>query len=134
MNLICFGALDGSLAEALQRGGFDDVDRVALSPEGDSVTALAAALRAAELRLAEDAPTAVLVTGTDDAALAGALTAVKLDIPTAWLGVLTRELPLVARIAPVTLDATAGAAQNARAVRDLAESTTHNLRRGHLYL
>jgi hypothetical protein len=122
VDLTCFGALDAALAEALGREGFDDVDRLTLSPDGDSVAALAAALREAGLRLAERSPDAVLVTGAGDAALAAALTAVKLDIPTAWLGEAAGELPLVARVAPITLDATASAAENSLAIRDLAES------------
>jgi hypothetical protein len=122
VDLTCFGTLDAPLADALEREGFDDVDALSLSADGDSVEGLAAALREAELALADSGPAAVLVTGTGDAALAAALTAVKLDIPTAWLGGATGELPLVARVAPTTLDATADAAENARAIRALAES------------
>ena len=64
----------------------------------------------------------MLVAGDGDAALAAALTAVKLGIPTAWLRPAKRREPLVARVADETLDATADAGALA-AVRDLAART-----------
>jgi hypothetical protein len=60
--------------------------------------------------------------GTDDAALAAAITGVKLGVPTTYLGEAGENAPLVARVAELTLDATADAGDGARAVRELAES------------
>jgi hypothetical protein len=121
MRLICFGTPERALADALAAEGCElDVRE----PEGDRAegsAALADALREAEAAL-RDEPDAALVTGADDAALAGALTAVKLGIPTAWAGDAGEETPLASRVAELTLDATGDARESARAIRELAES------------
>jgi hypothetical protein len=122
MRLTAFGLPDGTLAEALRAEDFE-LDARTLNP-GDGASpadALAAALRDAEAAL-EDPPEAALVAGEGDSALAAAVTAVKLGIPTAWVGADGGEIPLVARVAELRLDATADAAQSARAVRELVES------------
>ena|SRR5215211_477405 len=125
MRLICFGRPESALAEALAAEGCElDVKEPASGDRATGSAALAAALREAEAALQEP-PDAVLVTGADDVALAAALTAVKLGIPTAWAGDGGAEIPLVARVAELRLDATADAAQRAGAIRGLAESKIH---------
>jgi hypothetical protein len=122
VRLLSFGQPDAALAEALASEGFQvDVAALTSAPEGGMTAELARALREAESALS-DRPAAVLVVGVDDAVVAAALTAVKLDIPTAWVGDRADPVPLVARVAELTLDATADAADGARAVRELAES------------
>jgi hypothetical protein len=125
MRLICFGRPESALADALAAVGCElDVTRPGSADGASGSAALAGALRAAEAALQEP-PDAVLVTGADDAALAAALTAVKLGIPTAWAGDAGGEPPLVARVAELRLDATADVAQRASAIRELAESKNH---------
>ena len=103
-----------------------EVDRHAspASPGPAAVSALVASFRAAEEALAEDPPDAAIVAGEDDAALAAALTAAKLDVPTAWLrppG--TKGQPLVERVAGAAIDAEGDASALASAVRSLAAPT-----------
>jgi hypothetical protein len=122
MRLTCFGRPESALAEALAAEGCElDVTELEGGDGAGATTALARALRAADAAL-QPAPDAVLVTGADDAALAAALTAVKLGIPTAWIGDADGEVPLVARVAELPLDATADAAQTAQGIRELADS------------
>ena len=122
MRLTCFGRPESALADALAAEGCElDVTELESADGASASAALAAALRAAEAAL-QPAPDAVLVSGGDDTALAAALTAVKLGIPTAWIGDAGGEIPLVARVAELTLDATGDAAGTARAIRELAES------------
>ena len=122
MRLSCFGQPESALAEALAAEGCElDVTELESGDGASAPAALAGALRTAEAAL-QQAPDAALVTGADDAALAAALTAVKLGIPTAWIGDSGGEVPLVARVAELTLDATGDAAEAARAIRELGES------------
>jgi hypothetical protein len=122
MRLIAFGLPDRTLAEALRAEGFElDVRTLAPGTGASPTDALVGALRDAEAAL-EDPPEAALVAGEDDPALAAAVTAVKLGIPTAWVGAEGAEIPLVARVTELRLDATADAGDSARAVRELAES------------
>jgi hypothetical protein len=119
VRLLSFGQPDPALAEALVAAGFELEARVLPAPTEEHATAaLASALREAEAAL-QDTPAAVLVVGTDDAALGAALTAVKAGVPTAWAGDRGRESPLVAHVAELTIDATADAAEGARAVTEL---------------
>jgi hypothetical protein len=118
MRLSTFGTLDERFAEALTAEGFE-LDRQNLAADGPSApSALAGALREAEATLG-DAPAGALIAGTDDAALAAAITAVKLGIATAWVGRGDGDVPLVAHAAELTIDATADAAESARAVTEL---------------
>ena len=120
MRLVCFGAPERALADALAVEGCELDVRELEGGTAEGSAALAAALRSAEAAL-EDAPDAALVTGADDVALAAALTAVKLGVPTAWAGAEAEEVPLVARVAELTVDATRDAAEGARAIRELAQ-------------
>ena len=126
MRVMLFAAqADAALMAALQAEGLELDHRT--PPPADAPGAsgvLISALRDAEQALAATRPAAVLVTGDGDAALAVALTAVKLSIPTAWLrpGGATGH-PLVDRVADEALDATADAAQLAASVRALAAPT-----------
>lgn len=107
---------------ALQAEGIS-LDRWDLPPAIGSQTsgALVAGFRDAETTLSGEPPEAVLVAGTGDGALAAALTAVKLQIPTGWLRQAdSPEDALIARVADASLDATAPAADLAAQVRDLA--------------
>lgn len=127
MRLTLFGTeTDPALVEALSGQGFAVAERALASPTGPEATAtLAAGLRDAEAALAGEAPAAVVVAGGGDAALAAALTAVKLEIPTAWLppaaGDPADALPSL--VADLTLDASRDASANAQAVRALAAPT-----------
>jgi hypothetical protein len=125
MRLICFGRPPSALADALAAEGWNlDVTASASGEGASGSAAMAAALRSAESAL-QETPDAALVTGADDAALAAALTAVKLGIPTVWAGDAGEEIPLAARVAELTLDATGDAGEGARAIRELAESKIH---------
>jgi hypothetical protein len=118
VRLATFGTLDEGFAKALLSEGFE-LERRTLAADGPSApSALASALREAEATLG-DAPAGVLVTGTDDDALAAAITAVKLGIPTAWVGRVDGDAPLAAHAAELALDATADVAASARAVAEL---------------
>jgi hypothetical protein len=124
MRVVLLGA-DPTLAETLGRAGIEvgQVEPPAAG-EGGATGALAGALRAAEEVLAGDPPDALLVGGDGDPALGGALTAVKLGIPTAWLR--PADAPrdgLVGRVADLSLDATTDAEAVAAAVRELAAPT-----------
>jgi len=125
MRLIWFGENDGfELRPALEAAGFavDAQPAPASTTEDVAVTArLAAALRAAEEACAGERPAAALVAGSGDPALAAALVAVKLDIPTAWLPTArAKEDELIGRVADLTLDASGDAEASALAVRELA--------------
>lgn len=123
MRLISFGQPDAALADALAAEGFEIEVRSLSAPDGAQATdALAGALREVEGILDAAPPRAMLVSGTHDAALAAAITGVKLGIPTAYLGDPGGNAPLAARVAELVLDATADSAASARAVRELAES------------
>ncbi len=121
--LIADGTSD-RVTEGLADEGITDRAGDPAAAAGDGASAeLVAALRGAEEALAADPPDAVLVTGQDDRALAAALTAVKLQIPTGWLGPAgTGDAP-VARIADARLDATTPAVDLATAIRDLTART-----------
>lgn len=126
MRLIRFGnGEDGELAAALAAAGFA-VDAqpppAGTASERTATAALTEGLRAAEAACAGERPTAVVVADAGDAALAAALVAVKLEIPTAWLRPADAgaEDELVGRVADLTLDASHDADETARAVRDLA--------------
>jgi hypothetical protein len=122
VRLISFGQPDSALAEALMAAGFElDVRMISIPAEERATTALASALREAESAL-QERPDAALIVGAGDTELAAALTAVKLDIPTAWVGDQGAETPLVARVAELPLDATSDAARSAVAIRELTES------------
>jgi hypothetical protein len=121
MRVVLFG-VDAALAESLARSGVE-VEQGPPAPTGDpgATAALAGGLRAAEEALAGSPPDAVLVGGDDDEALATALTAVKLEIPTAWLRPAASSADaLVGRVADVSLDATADAEAVAAALAELA--------------
>jgi hypothetical protein len=82
---------------------------------------LIAGLREAERALADADADAVLVAGADDAALAAALTAVKLQIPTAWLaGEGDDAGVLIGRVADEVIDASGPAEEVAARVAALA--------------
>lgn len=126
MRLVLFGhdTVPG-LAEALAGEGFD----VARAPEpaaGDGpVDALVANLRAAEDALGEPPADAAAVCGGGDPALAAALAAVKLGVPTAWIRPPDAEIEvhLTGLVADAAVDATDGAAACASAVTAIAAST-----------
>ena len=123
MRVVLFadGSADG-LADGLAAEGIS-LEAVTLpaKPGAPSIAALVSSLRGAEEALTGDAPEAVLVAGEGDEALAAALTAVKLQIPTGWLG--PAEDSLLGRLADASVDATAPAADLASAVRGLAART-----------
>lgn len=116
---------DATLAESLSRAGIRVEQGPPAPADGHGATAaLVATLRATEEVLTGDQADAVLVGGDADEALAVALTAVKLEIPTAWLR--PADAPrdgLVGRVADLCLDATADAAAVAVAMRELAAPT-----------
>jgi len=126
MRVMLFAAAaDAALMAALEAEGLRIDHREPPSADAPGASGvLVSSLRDAEQALAAAEPAAVLVGGDGDAALAAALTAVKLSIPTAWLrpGSTTGH-PLVERVADRALDATADAAQLAASVRALAAPT-----------
>jgi UDP-N-acetylglucosamine 2-epimerase len=113
------------LVEALTGEGLSARTEAIPSAEGPGESReLVAGLRGAEAALESDPPDVVLVTGAGDGALATALTAVKLQIPTGWLGGGDDgEGELIARVADASLDASAPAGDLASRVRDLAART-----------
>lgn len=123
MEVFVFAAADGdALADALEAEGLEARARALPSGDGNRPSAaLVSALRAAEEALAADPPAAVLVKGADDAALAVALTAVKLQIPTGWLAEDDSvEGALIGRVADASVDASAPAGEVASQVSELA--------------
>ena len=122
MRLILFAGPEESAVAALEAAGVEAEKRDLPAAAGPEAAAeLVAGLRGAEEELAGEPPDAVLVAGTGDAALGVALTAVKLQIPTAWLrSGDVGGAPLVARVVDESLDATAGAGDLDSQVRDLA--------------
>jgi hypothetical protein len=119
-------AIAPSLVAALGAEGFAVERHELRAGASDGATAaLAEALREAEALLASDPPDAAAVFGDDDVALAAALVAVKLEIPTAWLGAgeAAPELPLVAHVAHAALDATGDAAALAAAIAGMVAPT-----------
>jgi UDP-N-acetylglucosamine 2-epimerase len=119
-------AIAPSLVEALGAEGFAVEHHELRAGARDGATAaLVEALREAEALLASDPPDAVAVSGDSDVALGAALVAVKLEIPTAWLGAgeAAPELSLVARVAHAALHATGDAATLAAAIAGMAAPT-----------
>jgi hypothetical protein len=126
MRLVLFGhdTVPG-LAEALAAEGFE-LARASEPVAGDGlVGALVTHLRAAEDALGESPPDAAVVCGGGDPALAAALVAVKLGVPTAWVRPPDAEIEvhLTGLVADACVDATDGAAACAEAVTAIAAST-----------
>lgn len=130
MRLILFGTeIPPALADELTRGGLELESAPEPRPEGDGAVAeLAAGLRGAEAALAGDQVACALVAGSGDAALAAALAAVKLEIPTAWLAPAdpSEVARLIGRVADLTLDASQDAATSAPSIRELAAPRLHS--------
>lgn len=131
MRLTLIGADDApnealALAAALEAEGFTVTRHALRQADGEEATAaLVGALRESETLLAGEPPQATVIAGEGDLALAAALVAVKLEIPTAWIGppVAQGALPLAARIAHLALDATAPAPVSAAAITGIAAPT-----------
>src|SRR5687768_14211580 len=99
-----------ALVARLGEAGVDARIEALPEPSGAGSAGLIAALRIAEDALEARQPDGVVVAGTDDSALAAALTAVKLQIPTAWVE--ARDGggdPVIARVADASIDASAPA-------------------------
>lgn len=128
MRLILFGTeIPPGLASALAEEGFqlEVAPAPGSPPAAGAVGELAAALREAESALSGDPPAAALVAGGGDDALAAALVAVKLGVPTAWISPPDAEIEvhLTRRVADLTVDATQNARDGARAIAEMAAST-----------
>jgi hypothetical protein len=127
MLVTTFGVpVEATLATALEREGFELRDAPAPGATGDGVVAeLAAALRGAEATLEADPPACALACGSGDVSLAGALGAVKLGIPCAWVEPPDpdAEARIVGRIADLTVRARADAPEAALAIAGIAAPT-----------
>lgn len=117
--------MDAALGSELDAAGLEV--RTCELPAGDGEEPggeLSACLRASERALSGHSPDAAVVAGGGDAALAAALTAVKLQLPTVWVSAAGEEPgSLVERVADLTVPASEGAQQIATAVRELVAPT-----------
>ena len=126
MRLVLFGDQPvPGLPDALAAAGFEVEPAPSPAVPRAPVEALATALRAAEGALDARPVAAAVVCGGGDEALAAALAAVKLGIPTAWIRPPDAEIDvhLTERVADTALDATDGAQAIAAAVTAIAAST-----------
>ena len=110
------------ILEGLVRAGIE-VDEVRLPTAESDIATLAACLEAAATALAAPVPAAAVVAGEGDAPLAAALAAVKLGVPTAWIG---GTGPLPGLLADEALDASADSASLVRAVEALVNPKLGN--------
>lgn len=113
---------DGALPDELRAEGLEVGALEVGAPAAGATAALVAGFRDAEGALAADLPAAVVVAGEGDEALAVAITAVKLEVPVVWLAP-GESQGLLAQVADRTVDASAGAAAIATAIRESAAPT-----------
>ncbi len=122
MKVVLFtgGAAEETAAALTAEGLSPDVRPLPAPTSPEASGALVAGLRGASDALTSEEPDAVLVAGSGDAALAVALTAVKLQIPTGWVRYASSPADtLIARVADQTIDATAPAGDLALQVKAL---------------